>query len=81
MHALLNKNAPLKCTSLCLKPANHYFTPVLNKLKLAQRYLERVESRSHSASDLGTFHSASNHYTFVITEGKRDSNSNLIFSS
>ena len=32
--SLLNKQAPLKSKILCSKPANHWFTPALKKLKL-----------------------------------------------
>ena len=79
--ALLNKHAPLKCKSLRLKPANQWFTPALNKLKLAKRHLERVWSRTHSAQDLGAFRTASNHFHSAIIKAKRDYNSTLISSS
>lgn len=78
---LLNKHAPLKCKSLRLKPANQWFTPALNKLKLAKRHLERVWSRSHSAEDLRALRSASNHYHSAIIKAKRDYNCSLISSS
>ena len=79
--ALQNKHAPLKCKSLRLKPANQWFTPALNKLKLAKRHLERVWSRTHSAQDLGAFHSASNHYHSAIIKAERDYSSTIISSS
>ena len=37
---LLNKHAPLKSKILHPKPANHWFTSALNKLKLTKRHLE-----------------------------------------
>ena len=45
---LLNKHAPLKSKILHPKPANHWFTPALNKFKLTKRHLERVWSKSLS---------------------------------
>ena len=79
--ALLNKHAPLKCKSLRLKPANQWFTPALNKLKLAKRHLERVWFRSHSAEDLRALHTASNQYHSAIIKAKKHYNSTLISSS
>ena len=52
LSALLNKHAPLKSKIFHPKPANHWFTPALNKLKRAKRHLERVWSKSHSIEDL-----------------------------
>jgi hypothetical protein len=48
---LLNKHVPLKSKILRPKPANHWFTPALIKLKLAKRHLERVWSKSLSNED------------------------------
>ena len=79
--ALLNKHAPLKCKSLCLKPPNKWFTSALNKIKLAKRHLERVWSRSHSAEDLKTLRSTTNLYHSAIIKAKRDYNSTLISSA
>jgi hypothetical protein len=81
LSTLLNKHAPLKCKSLRLRPPNQWFTPALNKLKLAKRHLERVWSRSHSAEDLKILRSASNRYHSAIIKAKRDYNSTLISSS
>jgi Endonuclease-reverse transcriptase len=49
---LLNKHALLKSKIMRPKPANHWFTAALNKLKLTKRHLERVWSKSHSNEDL-----------------------------
>ena len=78
---LLNKHAPLKSKILHPKPANHWFTPALNKLKLAKRHLERVWSKSHSIEDLKLLRTASNHYHAAIIKAKRVYNSTLIASS
>ena len=78
---LLNKHAPLKSKILHTKPANHWFTPALNKLKLTKRHLERVWSKSHSIEDLKLLRTASNHYHAAIIKAKRVYNSTLIASS
>ena len=81
LSSLLNKHAPLKSKILCSKPANHWFTSALNKLKLAKRHLERIWSRSHSSEDLKNLRSATNHYHAAIIKAKRTYNSTLISSS
>jgi hypothetical protein len=63
---LLNKHAPVKSKILHSKPANHYFTPGLNKLKLAKRHLKRLWSKSHSLEDLRVLQTPSNHYHVII---------------
>ena len=62
------------------KPANYWFTPALNKLKLAKRLLERVWSKSHSIEDLKLLRTASNHCHAGIIKAKRVNNSTLIAS-
>ena len=76
-----SKHAPLKSKILHPKPANHWFTPALNKLKLTKRHLERVWSKSHSIEDLKLLRTASNHYHAALIKGKRVYNSTLIASS
>ena len=81
LSALLNKHAPLKSKIFHPKPANHWFTPALNKLKRAKRHLERAWSKSHSTEDLKLLRTASNHYHAAIIKAKRVYNSTLIASS
>ena len=58
-----------------------WFTPLLRKLKLAKRHLERIWSRSHSANNLKKLRTATNHYHAAIIKAKRAYNSSLISSS
>jgi hypothetical protein len=62
------------------KPANHWFTPALNKLKLVKRHLERVWSKSHSNEDLKLLRTATNYHAAIV-KAKRVCNSTLIASS
>ena len=77
---LPNKHAPFNSKILHPKPANHWFTPALNKLKLTKRHLERVWSKSHSSEALKLLLTASNHHHTVIIKAKRVYNSTLIAS-
>ena len=79
--SLLDKHAPLRPTISRSKPINHWFTPALNKLKLAKRHLERLWSRSQSSEDFKRLRSATNHYHAAIIKAKRLYNLTLICSS
>ena len=78
---LLDKHAPLTAKVFRSKSPNPWFTPLLRKLKLAKRRLERIWSCSHSADDLKNLRSATNHYHAAIIKAKRAFNSSLISSS
>ena len=75
---LLDKHAPLISKIIRSKPSQPWFTPALNKLKSAERRLERVWSKSHSSDDLKLLRSAANHYHAAVIKAKR--NFNLISS-
>ena len=62
---LLNKHAPLKSKILRPKPANHWFTPALIKIKLAKHHLEQIWSEPHSIKDLKLVRSAFNLFNFL----------------
>jgi hypothetical protein len=81
LSSLLNKHAPVITKTLRFKPSNPWFTPVLHKLKLARRRLERIWSHTHSSDDLLSLHSATNKYHAAIIKAKRDYNSKLISSN
>ena len=78
---LLDKHAPLKSKIFRTKSPSPWFSPLLKKLKLSKRRLERVWSRSHSSEDLKNFRSATNLYHAAIIKAKRAYNSSLISSS
>jgi len=81
LSSLLDTYAPLKSKVFRAKSPNPWFTPLLRKLKLAKRHLERIWSRSHSSDDLKNLRSATNHYHAAIIKAKRTYNSSLISSS
>jgi sugar-specific transcriptional regulator TrmB len=78
---LLDTYAPLKPKVFRAKSPNPWFTPLLRKLKLAKRHLERIWSRSHSSDDMKNLRSATNHYHAAIIKAKSTYNSCLISSS
>jgi hypothetical protein len=64
-----------------LKPANPWFTSSLKKLKLTCRRLQCIWSKSHSAEDLKSLRTATNHYHAAIIKSKKDYFSRLISSN